>query len=146
MPGLFAAAARRALEAGFEVVEMRAAHGYLLHEFLSPLSNGRTDAYGDDFEGRTRLLMETYAAVRAAVGEDVPVVVRLSATDWVEGGWALKDTVRVSRLLGGAGVDLIDCSSGGNHPRQEIALRPGYRCCSPRPSVTGLVCRRVRWG
>ncbi len=100
MPGLFAAAARRALEAGFEVVEIHAAHGYLLHEFLSPLSNSRTDAYGGDFEGRTRLLMETYAAVRAAVGEDVPVVVRLSATDWVEGGWTLEDTVRVAAAAG----------------------------------------------
>ncbi|SES43580.1 2,4-dienoyl-CoA reductase [Pedococcus cremeus] len=127
VPGLFAAAAERALRAGFEVLEIHAAHGYLLHELLSPLSNSRTDAYGGDFEGRTRLLMETYAAVRAAVGEDAPVVVRLSATDWVEGGWSLDDTVQVSRLLAAAGADLIDCSSGGNDPRQEITVGPGYQ-------------------
>ena len=127
VPALFAAAARRALRAGFEVVELHAAHGYLLHEFLSPLSNSRADAYGGDFAGRTRLLMETYAAVRAEVGEEVPVLVRLSATDWVEGGWALEDTVTVSSMLREAGADLVDVSSGGNDPRQEIPLSPGYQ-------------------
>jgi 2,4-dienoyl-CoA reductase-like NADH-dependent reductase (Old Yellow Enzyme family) len=127
VPRLFAAAAERALRAGFEAVEIHAAHGYLLHEFLSPLSNSRTDTYGGDFEGRTRLLMETYAAVRAAAGEDVPVHVRLSATDWVDGGWSLEDTVRVAGLLRSVGVDLVDCSSGGNDPRQKIALSAGYQ-------------------
>jgi 2,4-dienoyl-CoA reductase-like NADH-dependent reductase (Old Yellow Enzyme family) len=127
IPALFAAAARRALEAGFEVVEVHGAHGYLLHQFLSPLSNGRTDGYGGDLVGRTRLLRETCAAVRAEVGQDVPVLVRLSATDWVEGGWALTDTVELSRLLKEDGVDLLDCSSGGNVPDAQIPVGPGYQ-------------------
>ena len=127
VPGLFAAAARRALAAGFEVVEIHAAHGYLLHQFLSPLSNSRADAYGGDLAGRSRLLLETCAAVRAEVGEDVPVLVRLSATDWVEGGWDVEDTVAVAGLLREAGVDLVDVSSGGNDPRQQIAPGPGYQ-------------------
>lgn len=127
VPGLFAAAAGRALRAGFGAVEVHGAHGYLLHQFLSPLSNSRTDAYGGDFEGRTRLLLETCAAVRAEVGQDVPVLVRISATDCVDGGWTLEDTVELARVLRGAGVDLVDCSSGGTVPDAQIPVGPGYQ-------------------
>ena len=123
----FAAAARRAVAAGFEVVEVHAAHGYLLHQFLSPLSNRRTDRHGGSLENRTRLAREVTAAVRAAVGEDVPVLVRVSATDWVEGGWTPEDTVVLARELAAAGADLVDVSTGGNVPRAEIPVGPGYQ-------------------
>ncbi|NUT93556.1 MAG: NADH:flavin oxidoreductase/NADH oxidase, partial [Saccharothrix sp.] len=116
----FAAAARRAVDAGFEVVEVHAAHGYLLHQFLSPLSNHRTDRYGGGLENRVRLPVEVTAAVRAAVGEDVPVLVRISATDWVDGGWAVEDSVVLARHLAEAGADLVDVSSGGSVPRPDI--------------------------
>ncbi|MEU7530842.1 NADH:flavin oxidoreductase/NADH oxidase [Saccharothrix sp. NPDC042600] len=123
----FAAAARRAVAAGFEVVEVHAAHGYLLHQFLSPLSNHRTDGYGGSLANRTRLAREVVAAVRAAVGDDVPVLVRISATDWVDGGWAVEDGVVLARDLAAAGADLVDVSSGGSVPRADIPLGPGYQ-------------------
>ena len=122
----FAASAQRALAAGFDVLEIHAAHGYLLHEFLSPLSNTREDRYGGSFENRVRLLLEVVAAIRAAVPEDTPLLVRVSATDWVEGGWDDDQTVRLAVLLREAGVDLVDTSSGGNAPA-EIPLGPGYQ-------------------
>ncbi|GAA3053923.1 MULTISPECIES: NADH:flavin oxidoreductase/NADH oxidase [Actinomycetes] len=122
----FIAAARRAVNAGFDVLEIHGAHGYLLHEFLSPLSNGRTDAYGGSLENRARLLLEVVDAVRAEVGEQVPMIVRLSATDWVQGGWDLPQTEAVSSWLGEHGVDMISVSSGGNVPA-EIPVGPGYQ-------------------
>ena len=109
----FAAAARRALAAGFDVVEVHAAHGYLLHEFLSPLSNKRTDGYGGSFENRIRLLVETVDAVRAEWPAHLPLFVRISATDWTDGGWDVDESVELARVLKQHGVDLIDTSSGG---------------------------------
>ncbi|MFT7836176.1 NADH:flavin oxidoreductase/NADH oxidase [Saccharothrix sp. BKS2] len=123
----FAAAARRAVDASFQVVEVHAAHGYLLHEFLSPLSNSRTDAYGGSLENRTRLTREVTAAVREAVGDDVPVFARISATDWVEGGWSAEDSVVLARDLAELGVDLVDVSTGGNVPAADIPVGPGYQ-------------------
>ena len=123
----FAAAAERAVAAGFEVVELHFAHGYLGHSFLSPLMNERTDAYGGAFENRTRFLLETVRAVRAVLPEETPLFVRLSCTDWVEGGWTLDDSVAVSRLLADEGVDLIDCSTGGATRNAEIPVGPGYQ-------------------
>lgn len=127
IPGQFAAAARRAVAAGFDTVELHLAHGYLGHQFYSPLSNHRTDRYGGDFEGRVRLPLEIVTAVRAAVGEDVPVLSRISATDWTEGGWTLEDSVELARRLASAGTDLIDVSTGGNVPAAEIPVGPGYQ-------------------
>jgi len=121
----FASATRRAVRAGFEVIELHAAHGYLLHQFLSPLSNTRTDAYGGSFDNRTRLLLEVIDAVRSVF--DGPLLVRLSATDWTEGGWTLEDSVRLAPELAEHGVDLVDTSSGGLHHTQQIALEPGYQ-------------------
>jgi 2,4-dienoyl-CoA reductase-like NADH-dependent reductase (Old Yellow Enzyme family) len=123
----FAVAARRAVRAGFRVIEIHSAHGYLLHEFLSPLSNARTDEYGGSFENRTRALRETAAAVRAAIGEELPLFVRISATDWAEGGWDIEQSIRLAQLLSAIGVDLIDVSSGGAVAHQQIALGPGYQ-------------------
>jgi 2,4-dienoyl-CoA reductase-like NADH-dependent reductase (Old Yellow Enzyme family) len=123
----FKAAARRAMKAGFKVVEIHAAHGYLLHQFLSPLSNQRTDGYGGAFENRVRLLMEVVGVVRAAWPAGYPLFVRISATDWVEGGWAIEDSVRLAALLKGLGVDVVDCSSGGVVPYAKIAVGPGYQ-------------------
>ena len=123
----FADAAQRALQAGFQVLEIHAAHGYLLHQFLSPLSNQRQDEYGGDFAGRTRLTLDVVRAVRAAVPDNTPLVVRVSATDWVEGGWDVPQTVELARLLRDNGVDLIDVSSGGLSPLQQIAVGPGYQ-------------------
>ncbi len=122
----FVAGARRALDAGFDVLELHAAHGYLLHEFLSPLSNRRTDAYGGSFENRARLLLETVRAVRDAVPDRTPLVVRLSATDWVEEGWTDDDSVRLAGLLKDADVDLVDVSTGGN-ALADIPVGPGYQ-------------------
>src|ERR1017187_8212527 len=110
----FAAAARRALEAGFRVIELHAAHGYLLHEFLSPLSNTRTDRYGGAFENRTRIVREAAVAVRRVWPESHPLFVRISATDWTDGGWDLPQSIELARALKECGVDLIDASSGGN--------------------------------
>jgi 2,4-dienoyl-CoA reductase-like NADH-dependent reductase (Old Yellow Enzyme family) len=123
----FRAAAVRALNAGFDLVEIHSAHGYLLHEFLSPLSNHRTDTYGGSFENRTRLLLRVVDAVRAAWPEEKPLFVRISATDWTEGGWAADDSVELARLLKEHGVDLVDCSSGGNVAGAHIPLAPGYQ-------------------
>jgi 2,4-dienoyl-CoA reductase-like NADH-dependent reductase (Old Yellow Enzyme family) len=125
--GAFAAAARRALEAGFQVVELHFAHGYLAHEFLSPLSNFRTDEYGGPFENRIRFPLEIARAVRAIWPDRLPLFARISASDWVEGGWDIDESVELSRRLCALGVDLIDCSSGGLSPRQKIALGPGYQ-------------------
>jgi 2,4-dienoyl-CoA reductase-like NADH-dependent reductase (Old Yellow Enzyme family) len=125
--GDFVAAAQRALEAGFRVIELHAAHGYLLHEFLSPLVNERNDNYGGTFENRTRLVREVARAVRAVVPEDRPLFVRISATDWAEGGWDVNQSVRLAADLRELGVDLIDVSSGGAVAHQQIALSPGYQ-------------------
>ena len=122
----FAAAARRADEAGFDVVEIHAAHGYLIHQFLSPLSNHRTDAYGGDFAGRTRLALEVTDAVRAAWPATKPLFVRISATDWTEGGWDVDQSVRLSAALAERGVDLVDTSTGGN-VLADIPVGPGYQ-------------------
>ncbi|GMA36765.1 NADH:flavin oxidoreductase/NADH oxidase [Demequina litorisediminis] len=124
----FGAAARRALEAGFDVLEVHAAHGYLLHEFLSPLSNDRTDDYGGSLENRARFLLEVVREVRRVAGDEVPVFVRLSATDWKEPeGWTLDDTVTVSQWAHDAGADLIDVSTGGNVADATITVGPGYQ-------------------
>lgn len=122
----FGDAAARAAMAGFDVVELHAAHGYLLHEFLSPLSNDRTDGYGGSFEHRVRLLLEVVRTVRERIPEGMPLLVRLSSTDWVEGGWDGDDTVRLAGLLAAEGVDLVDCSSGGN-VKTHIPVEPGYQ-------------------
>jgi 2,4-dienoyl-CoA reductase-like NADH-dependent reductase (Old Yellow Enzyme family) len=127
LPGQWALAARRALEAGFEVVEVHAAHGYLLHQFLSPLTNRRTDAWGGDLGRRSRLLVDVVDAVREVWPDDRPLFVRLSATDWVEGGLTVADVAEVAGRLAGHGVDLVDVSSGGNSPEQRVTLGPGYQ-------------------
>ncbi|WP_324833081.1 NADH:flavin oxidoreductase/NADH oxidase [Pseudomonas saxonica] len=123
----FADAAKRALEAGFSVVEVHAAHGYLLHQFLSPLSNQRLDQYGGSFENRIRLVLQVTEAVREVWPEELPVFVRVSATDWVEDGWNPDETVELARRLKGLGVDLIDVSSGGTAANAEIPVGPGYQ-------------------
>ncbi len=123
----FGLAARRARAAGFEVVEVHAAHGYLLHEFLSPLSNRRTDQYGGSFDNRARLALEVARRVRNEWPASLPVFVRISATDWVDGGWTPAESIELARRLKAAGVDLIDCSSGGLSPNQQIPLGPGYQ-------------------
>ena len=125
----FVDAARRSLLAGFQVVEIHAAHGYLLHQFLSPLSNKRTDQYGGSFENRTRLLRNIVTAVRAVWPEDRPLFVRISATDWIEGGWDVEQSLELVRQLLPLGVDLIDCSSGGTDPHARIPLGAGYQTC-----------------
>jgi 2,4-dienoyl-CoA reductase-like NADH-dependent reductase (Old Yellow Enzyme family) len=123
----FAEAARRAGDAGFCVVEIHAAHGYLLHEFLSPFSNHRQDRYGGSFENRTRLAREVVSAVRSVWPERLPLFVRISATDWEAGGWDLEQSVELAHQLKSLGVDLIDCSSGGNLPQAKIPVGPGYQ-------------------
>ena len=130
----YVASAKRAVEVGFDAIEIHAAHGYLFHEFLSPVSNKRTDSYGGSFENRTRLLLETVELVRRAVPEDYPIFVRVSATDWLEGvqgfgdSWKVADTVRLAPLLAQRGVDLLDVSSGGIHPSQNISIHgAGYQ-------------------
>jgi 2,4-dienoyl-CoA reductase-like NADH-dependent reductase (Old Yellow Enzyme family) len=123
----FAAAASRALAAGFRVVEVHAAHGYLLHQFLSPLSNQRDDAYGGDLAGRARFVTEVVEAVRAAWPAELPLLIRVSATDWVRGGWDVDESVELARRLRPLGVDLVDCSSGGLVPGAKIPLEPGYQ-------------------
>ena len=123
----FVAAAQRALTAGFEVLELHMAHGYLLHSFLSPVSNQRTDHYGGSLENRMRLSLEITAAVRAVWPEDLPLWVRISATDWVPGGWDLEQSVMLSKALKDRGVDVIDCSSGGMTPDAVIPAGPGFQ-------------------
>jgi 2,4-dienoyl-CoA reductase-like NADH-dependent reductase (Old Yellow Enzyme family) len=123
----FAEAARRALTAGFDFVEIHAAHGYLLHEFLSPLANQRTDSYGGSFENRTRFVLEVVDAVRQAWPAHLPLFVRMSASDWIEGGWTVDDSVQLARLLRAHGVDMVDVSSGGAAPQAQIPVAPGYQ-------------------
>lgn len=123
----FKSATKRALKAGFQVVEIHAAHGYLLHEFLSPLSNVRTDEYGGSFENRIRLLLEILEAVQSKWLSDLPIFVRISATDWADGGWNIEESVQLSKILKEKGVDLIDVSSGGLVSHQQIALGPNYQ-------------------
>lgn len=123
----FRDAAARALAAGFQVLEIHAAHGYLLHQFLSPLSNRRADRYGGAFENRIRLLCEVVEAVRAVWPERLPLFLRISATDWAEGGWDVEQSVELARRVRGLGVDLVDCSSGGIVPGVPVPARPGYQ-------------------
>lgn len=123
----FASAAGRALAAGFRAIEIHGAHGYLLHEFLSPLSNNRTDEYGGSFENRTRLLIQVTEAVRKEWPADNPLFVRISATDWSEGGWTLEESIKLAGILKDMGVDLIDCSSGGNIHDAKIPVAPCYQ-------------------
>ena len=123
----FKAAAGRALAAGFKVVEIHSAHGYLLHEFLSPLSNQRTDEYGGSFENRIRLLQQVIDAVKSVWPAENPLFVRISSTDWTEGGWTVEDSVKLAYILKDMGVDLIDCSSGGNVLNAKIPVGPGYQ-------------------
>ncbi|WP_026309097.1 NADH:flavin oxidoreductase/NADH oxidase [Spirosoma spitsbergense] len=123
----FQMAAQRALTAGFQVVEIHAAHGYLLHEFLSPLSNQRTDDYGGSFANRVRLLLDVVGQVQTVWPSELPLFVRISATDWTEGGWTIDDSVALAGLLKDKGVDVVDCSSGGNVATAKIPLKPGYQ-------------------
>jgi 2,4-dienoyl-CoA reductase-like NADH-dependent reductase (Old Yellow Enzyme family) len=123
----FTAAARRAMRAGFRVIEIHSAHGYLLHSFLSPLSNKRTDAYGGSLESRMRMLLQVAKALRETIPEEMPLFTRISSTDWVEGGWDVDQSIVLARALKPAGVDLIDCSSGGVVPGAVIPLAPGYQ-------------------
>jgi len=123
----FIAAAKRALAAGFEIVEIHSAHGYLLHQFLSPLTNQRKDEYGCSFENRTRFALQVTKAVREVWPQRLPLFYRISATDWVEGGWDIEQSVELARLLKPLGVDLIDSSSGGTVPRAKIPAGPGFQ-------------------
>lgn len=123
----FVQAAKRSLQAGFKVVEIHAAHGYLLHQFLSPLTNQRTDDYGGSFNNRTRLVREVVQAVQEVWPEAYPLWVRISATDWVDQGWDIEQSIAFSKILKSLGVDLIDCSSGGIIPGVKIPVKPGYQ-------------------
>ena len=123
----FAAAATRALHAGYELLEIHAAHGYLINEFLSPLSNRRTDGYGGSFDNRIRMLMETIKAVREVWPQRLPLAVRLSCVDWVEGGWTLEDSIALAQKLKGTDVDMVDCSSGAVVPKAAIPVGPGFQ-------------------
>jgi len=123
----FRSAVKRALLAGFKIIEIHAAHGYLLHQFLSPLSNLREDEYGGSFDNRIRLLLEVISEVQQVWPEENPLFVRISATDWVDGGWAPEESLRLCGILKTSGVDLIDCSSGGLSPKQQIPVSPGYQ-------------------
>jgi len=123
----FKSATLRTVAAGYQVIEIHAAHGYLFHQFLSPLSNLRTDEYGGSFENRIRLLMEVVEVIQKVWPAENPLFVRLSATDWVPGGWSTEETVQLSAILKDKGIDLIDCSSGGNIISQQIPLSPGYQ-------------------
>ncbi|MDZ4809971.1 MAG: NADPH dehydrogenase NamA [Bacteroidota bacterium] len=123
----FREATLRAYKAGFKLIEIHAAHGYLLNEFLSPLSNHRTDEYGGSFENRIRLVLEVIDIVRSAWDASLPVFIRISATDWVDGGWTQEDSVQLAGIIKDKGVDLVDCSSGGNSPAQKIPVGPMYQ-------------------
>jgi 2,4-dienoyl-CoA reductase-like NADH-dependent reductase (Old Yellow Enzyme family) len=128
IPALFAATAKRAVEAGYRLIELHGAHGYLLHQFFSPICNNRNDRWGGDFEGRTRLTLESVKAVRAAVPDWLPLSLRISHTDWIEGGWTTEESVELARRVQAAGIDLMDVSSGGIEPnRQKIPIGPGYQ-------------------
>lgn len=123
----FKQAAARAKEAGFQIIELHGAHGYLFHEFLSPLSNQRKDEYGGNFNHRIRFVIETTEAVREVWNEEFPLFVRISVTDWVNGGWTVEESLELSKILKTKGVDLIDCSSGGNSTLQKVPLGPMYQ-------------------
>ena len=123
----FKSATKRAVEAGYQVVEIHGAHGYLLHQFMSPLSNLRTDEYGGSFENRIRLTLEVVAAVQSEWPENLPLFVRISATDWADGGWNIEESIQLSKILKERGVDLIDVSSGGAVSHQQIPLGPNYQ-------------------
>ena len=123
----FEHAAKRSMDAGFEVIEIHAAHGYLINEFLSPLSNKRTDEYGGSFENRIRFLLEIVEATRKAIGNEVLLFVRISATDWVDGGWTIENSIKLCTILKSVNVDLIDCSTGGNSREQKIPVGPMYQ-------------------
>lgn len=123
----FKSATKRAVQAGYQVVEIHAAHGYLLHQFLSPLSNFRTDEYGESFENRIRLLLEVLEAVQSEWPMDLPIFIRISATDWADGGWNIEESVQLSKILKEKGVDLMDVSSGGLVSHQQIPLGPNYQ-------------------
>jgi 2,4-dienoyl-CoA reductase-like NADH-dependent reductase (Old Yellow Enzyme family) len=123
----FVAAAKRSVQAGYRFIEIHGAHGYLAHQFCSPISNRRNDAWGGDFEGRTRFVREVATAVRAAIPEDVVLALRISHTDWVEGGWTTEESVELARRVKALGVDVIDVSSGGLDAGQKILLGPGYQ-------------------
>jgi 2,4-dienoyl-CoA reductase-like NADH-dependent reductase (Old Yellow Enzyme family) len=125
--GAFGEAAKRAVDAGARIIELHAAHGYLLHEFLSPLSNRREDRYGGTFDNRTRIVRETVEAVRRVLPDRDPLFIRISSTDWAEGGWTPDDAVALARQLLPLGVDMCDCSSGGLVPRAHIPIGPGYQ-------------------
>lgn len=126
--GSFAATARRAREAGFDIIELHAGHGYLIHEFMSPLSNQRTDRYGGSFDNRIRFLLEVVDALRSEWPQDLPLFVRISSQDWISGGWDLESSVKLAQVLKAAGkVDVLDCSSGALSPQQKIAIHPGYQ-------------------
>ncbi len=137
----FREAAARALKAGFKLIELHAAHGYLLNEFLSPLSNHRTDEYGGSFENRIRLILETVDNIRSVWPADLPLFIRISATDWVEGGWTAEDSVQLAMALKNKAVDLIDCSSGGNSHAQKIPVAPLYQVpfATQIRSATGML-------
>lgn len=123
----FKTATKRAVQAGYQVLELHAAHGYLLHQFLSPLSNFRTDEYGGTFENRIRLVLEVLQAVQSEWPKDMPILVRISASDWADGGWNIEESVQLSKILKEKGVDLIDTSSGGLVSHQQIPLGPNYQ-------------------
>jgi 2,4-dienoyl-CoA reductase-like NADH-dependent reductase (Old Yellow Enzyme family) len=123
----FLAAAKRALGAGYEWLEIHAAHGYLAHEFLSPISNRRTDNYGGSFENRIRFVIETAQGLRQIWPDKLPLTIRLSCTDWVDGGWTIDESVELARRVKAEGVDLVDCSSGGTTPDAKIPVGPGYQ-------------------
>jgi 2,4-dienoyl-CoA reductase-like NADH-dependent reductase (Old Yellow Enzyme family) len=142
----FEAAARRALRAGFKVLEIHAAHGYLLHEFLSPISNHRNDRYGGSLENRMRLLLQVVERLRRLMPEELPLFVRISATDWVEGGWDIEQSVELARQLKGLGVDLIDVSSGGMVPYARIPVGQATKCHLPDASEKRSISGRVLSG
>jgi 2,4-dienoyl-CoA reductase-like NADH-dependent reductase (Old Yellow Enzyme family) len=123
----FVATAKRARHLGFDAIELHAAHGYLLHEFLSPLANHRDDEYGGSIENRMRLLLEIFEAVRAALGPDIALGVRVTGSDWVEGGWSVDDCVTLCQRLAAVGADFVDVSSGGVSPLQKISIGPAYQ-------------------
>lgn len=123
----FKAATLRTIAAGYKVIEIHAAHGYLFHQFLSPLSNLRTDEYGGSFENRARLLLEVVEIIQAEWPAENPLFVRISATDWAEGGWSLEESIKLAAILKDKGIDLVDCSSGGNVSYQQIPIFPGYQ-------------------
>lgn len=127
LTGDFVSAAQRALAAGFETLELHAAHGYLMHQFLSPLTNARSDEYGGSFDNRVRYPLEVVAALREVWPEQLPLLVRISAQDWAEGGWTVEESVELSRRMKDLGVDLVDVSSGGLVPQQQLEVGPGYQ-------------------